>query len=151
MFGRSGQWKKCFVSPRLTLGLLITASTVVLSSVKDNWQSLRTIGKLGNWPSRNHLTDQNQIWHEWLRSWVIQICKVWLGTDKQGRLHEYVKYTRTVTCNLSFYFYFSSIYPQIRPLNGHSRPMAQTTQICPRLCLLGVRLFKSSVWGSFSP
>ena len=46
---------------------------------------------------------------------------------------------------------FSSFLTQITPLNGPSRTMAQMTRICARMCLLGVRIFKSFVWGSFSP
>ena len=49
------------------------------------------------------------------------------------------------------FLFFPSIHSQVRPLNGSLRTMAQTTQICAKMCLLGVRIFKNFALGSFPP
>ena len=117
---------RCFV---------FTASTVVLNSVKEDWQAVWTIAKFGPWPSRNHLTDQNQIWRDWLCSRVIQTCKVWLGTNKRWRLHEYLKYTRTVNS----FMYWTDLHAQWLKRRGFAQGCS----------LLRVRIFKNFALGSF--
>ena len=62
----------------------------------------------------------------------------------RGLLGKWVKYNKFFFIYL---YFFSSTHLQVRPADGFSRLMAQTTRIRARMCLLGVSLTLLPIWG----
>jgi len=76
----------------------------------------------------------------------LRLCQIWCKSFDGGLLGKWVKY------NEFFYLYFFSwTHLQVRPVNGFSRWMAQTTRTRAWMCLLGVLLTLLPILGVKSP
>ena len=88
-------------------------------------------------PENPHpLTDHQKIWYRWLHWWPLWLCQIWCKSFDRGLLDKWVKYNEI----LFIYTFFSWTHLQVRPVDGFSRFMAQTTRTLTRMCLLGVSL-----------
>jgi len=65
-------------------------------------------------------------------------AKFYANSSKGGLLSKWVKYTP----NFFYICFFTSTHPQVRPLKGFLRLIRQTTRICTRKCLFGIRKLK---------
>jgi len=94
-------------------------------------------------PQNPHpLTDHQKIWYRWLRRRPLRLWQVWCKSFDGGLLGKWVKY------NEFFYtFFISWTHLQVRPVDGFSRWMAQTTWTHARMCILGVLLTLLSILG----
>jgi len=98
-------------------------------------------------PQNPHpLTDHQKNWYRWLCRRTLRLCQLWCKSVDGGLLGKWVKH------NEFFYLYlFSSTHLQVRPVDGFSRMMAQTTLTRARMCLLGVLLTLLPILGVKSP
>jgi len=88
-------------------------------------------------PQNKHpLTDHQKNWYRWLRRRPLRLRQIWCKSVDEGLLGKWVKYNEILFIYL-FITFFSSTHLQVRPVDGFSRLMAQTTRICERMCLLG--------------
>jgi len=92
------------------------------------------------------LNRSSKIWYRWLCRRTLRLCQLWCKSVDGGLLGKWLKH------NEFFYLYlFSSTHLQVRPVDGFSRMMAQTTLTRARMCLLGVSLTLLPILGVKSP
>jgi len=112
-------------------GLRGSASPVLTATgfVNGRWQF--------STPPQNKypLTDHQKNWYRWLRRRPLRLRQIWCKSVDWGLLGKSVKY------NEFFFIYtlFSWTHLQVRPVDGFSRLMTQTTRNRARMCLLGFR------------
>ena len=90
-------------------------------------------------------------WYRWLR-WRPYSCAKFGANPSTGGFWANGWNITNFFIYLFIYLYlFSSTHLQVRPVNGFSRLMAQTTRIRARMCLLGVSLTLLSILGLNTP
>ena len=87
-----------------------------------------------------------------IMSATLWLCQIWCKSVHRGLLAKWVKYNENFIC-LFIYIFFSWTHLQVRPVDGFSRLMAQTTGQrrvvleWARMCLLGVSLILLLILG----
>jgi len=110
--------------------------------VNGNWFCLQADGNFRPPPQNPHpLTDHQKIWYRWLFPYG---CAKFGANPPIEALGKWVKYNKL---KKMFFIPFLGTHWQTKPISGLSRLMAQTTQTCTRVCLLGVSLILLPVLG----
>jgi len=87
-----------------------------------------------------------------IMSATLWLCQIWCKSVHRGLLAKWVKYNENFIC-LFIYIFFSWTHLQVRPVDGFSRLVAQTTGQrrvvleWARMCLLGVSLILLLILG----
>ena len=100
-------------------------------------------------PQNKHpLTDHPKIWYRWLRRRPLRLRQIWCKSVDGGLLGKWVKYNEF---SFIYLYLFSWTHLQVRPVDGFSCLMAQTTRTLARMCLLGISLTFLPILGVKSP
>ena len=84
----------------------------------------------------------------WLRRRPLRLCQIWCKSVHGGLLGKWVKYNEF---SFIYLYLFSWTHLQVRPVDGFSCLMAQTTRTLARMCLLGISLTFLPILGVKSP
>ena len=140
-----------FVSIFSSLSLHDAFTTVVLCGTIITGCA---VGNCKTRPSQNPhpLTDHQRICHMWLRRRSLQLCHIWCKSVHGGFWANGWNITKDrpeifIYLFIYLYNFFSGTHLQVRPIDGFSRLMAQTTWTRTMVRILGFCWYCSPFWG----